>query len=94
MNNHDVAHWGHSLKYLKWDDKKTLTASQKLISRTVHEWYDAKHPAVSHEELKMVNGLTIDHCPIVDQQKSSSTVAIRMELTATNVFHVIISFLR
>ncbi|MCH4223200.1 MAG: hypothetical protein LKF79_05445 [Solobacterium sp.] len=64
MNNHDVAHWGHSLKYLKWDDKKTLTASQKLISRTVHEWYDAKHPAVSHEELKMVNGLTIDHCPI------------------------------
>lgn len=64
MKNHTAAQWGHSLRYLKWDENKSPTACQKLISNTVHEWYDAKHPTASNEELRMINGLTVDHCPI------------------------------
>ena len=39
--------WGSSLKYLKWDRNHELNKEQKLISETVHEWYDAKHRQTS-----------------------------------------------
>ena len=56
-------HWGHSLRKLSWDESKDKTASQKLISSTVHEWYDAKHRISSNEEIKLINSLNISHCP-------------------------------
>ena len=56
-------HWGHSLRKLSWDESKDKTASQKLISSTVHEWYDAKHRISSDEEIELINSLNISHCP-------------------------------
>lgn len=35
-----------------------------LISETVHEWYDAKHPAVTKSEVQFLNSIRPDHCPI------------------------------
>ena len=41
--NNSAAPWGNSLKFLSWDDDDKDDPSKKLISSTVHEWYDAKH---------------------------------------------------
>ena len=48
--------WGTSLRVLPWDkqdDEPTLT--EKLISSTVTEWYEAKHRDPSEEEIKLIN---------------------------------------
>ena len=57
-------HWGHSLRRLSWDESLDKTLSQKLISSTIHEWYDAKHRISSIEEIKLINSIRIDHCPL------------------------------
>ena len=61
---HDVPHWGHSLKYLSFDESEEKTFSETLISSTVHEWYDAKHRISSAEEIRLINSLRIDKCPL------------------------------
>ena len=38
--------------------------SQKLISSTVHEWYDAKHRISSKEEIRLINSISINSCRI------------------------------
>lgn len=56
--------WGRSLKYLSWESEgQPLSASQQLITATVHEWYDAKHRSVSDEEIQFVNSIEKDQCP-------------------------------
>jgi len=57
-------HWGHSLRKLSWDEKEKITLSQKLISSTVHEWYDAKHRFSSKEEIRLINSISINSCRI------------------------------
>ena len=57
-------HWGHSLKRLSWDKKKDISLSQKLISSTIHEWYDAKHRASSAEEIRLINSCKPESCRI------------------------------
>ena len=57
------APYGHSLRNLKWDENKDKTHSQRLISSTVHEWYDAKHRITSKEEIKLINSIRILSCP-------------------------------
>ena len=56
--------WGTSLRILPWDkqdDEPTLT--EKLISSTVTEWYEAKHRDPSEEEIKLINSIEITECP-------------------------------
>ena len=56
--------WGTSLRILPWDkqdDEPTLT--EKLISSTVTEWYEAKHRDPSEEEIKLINNIEITECP-------------------------------
>ena len=57
------APWGNSLKFLPWDGSLDNDPSKKLISSTVHEWYDAKHRSISIEELEFINSLEINNCP-------------------------------
>ena len=57
-------HWGHSLKHLSWDEKEDITLSQKLISSTIQEWYEAKHRSSSAEEIKLINSYKPDSCRI------------------------------
>ena len=47
---------------LSWDEDEDISPSQKLISSTVHEWYDAKHPVSSKEEIKLINSVNIYNC--------------------------------
>ena len=62
--NNSVAPWGNSLKFLSWDDDNDkVDPSKKLISSTVHEWYDAKHRKNSIEEIKFINSIKVTHCP-------------------------------
>lgn len=56
-------HWGRSLRNLSWDEDDKLSLSRKLISSTVHEWYDAKHRITSKEEIKLINSIEVKHCP-------------------------------
>lgn len=55
--------WGGSLKYLKWDNDLELNNEQKLISETIHEWYDAKHRQTSDKEIELINSISVNHCP-------------------------------
>ena len=64
MNHDDQDAWGHSLRTLSWDKNPSISSSQKLISETVHEWYDSKHPAVKKSEVQFLNSLPADHCPV------------------------------
>ncbi len=62
--NNSAAPWGNSLKFLSWDDDINKDdPSKKLISSTVHEWYDAKHRKNSIEEIKFINSIKVTHCP-------------------------------
>ena len=58
----DASSWGSSLKYLPWDKTEENSVSRKLISATVHEWYDAKHRSVSAEEVTLVNSVEVTSC--------------------------------
>lgn len=60
---HTSRHWGRSLRNLSWDESENKTRSQKLISSTVHEWYDAKHRISSIEEIKLINSIDTSCCP-------------------------------
>ena len=62
-NKNNNAPWGNSLKFLPWDGSLDNDLSKKLISSTVHEWYDAKHRSMSIEELEFINSLEINNCP-------------------------------
>jgi transposase-like protein len=70
MSNNNKPVWGYSVRKLPWDNQECpndlsgLTDSEKLISKTVHSWYDAKHSAVSREEVDLVNSIEVDHCPL------------------------------
>ena len=57
-----ASHWGRSLKQLKWDEKEEITESQKLISTTIHEWYEAKHRKNSNEEIELINSQIVLSC--------------------------------
>ena len=57
------APWGNSLKFLSWDNNNEDDPSKKLISSTVHEWYDAKHRKSSKEEIEFINSIEILNCP-------------------------------
>ena len=62
--NNSVAPWGNSLKFLSWDDDINKDdPSKKLISSTVHEWYDAKHRKNSKEEIEFINSVKVNMCP-------------------------------
>ena len=62
--NNSVAPWGNSLKFLSWDDDSNKNdPSKKLISSTVHEWYDAKHRKNSKEEIEFINSVKVNMCP-------------------------------
>lgn len=52
--------WGRSLRKLEWDKYHDISDSQKLISHTIHEWYDAKHPEFSADEIKFLNNRNIE----------------------------------
>ena len=63
-NSRRSSQWGSSLKNLKWDQEdKPLSLSERLISSTVHEWYDAKHRKASEEEITFVNSIPVSKCP-------------------------------
>lgn len=62
-SNSTSSHWGRSLRKLSWDETKDQSFSQKLISSTVHEWYDAKHRISSKEEIELINSISISSCP-------------------------------
>lgn len=64
----NVNHWGRSLRYLSWDKYAHLTETEQLISTTVHEWYDSKHPKPSVNEIKLINSLRITSCPYCGSQ--------------------------
>ena len=55
--------WGSSLRWLAWDKESQISKSQKLISSTIHEWYDAKHRISSDAETELINSLNKSHCP-------------------------------
>ena len=60
----DSSHyWGNSLRYLSWDKNEDISLSRKLISSTIHEWYDAKHRISSKEEIELINSLKVNCCP-------------------------------
>lgn len=61
--NHDDCHWGNSLKFLPWDNSFDKDNTEKMISATVHEWYDAKHRKDSLEEIEFINSIKIKQCP-------------------------------
>ena len=54
--------WGHSLRNLSFDEDEDISLSQKLISSTIHEWYDAKHRVSSDEEIRLINSVRICSC--------------------------------
>lgn len=56
--------WGRSLRCLPWDKQEDISASRKLISTTVHEWYDAKHRKASYEEVVLINEIPVSACRI------------------------------
>lgn len=55
--------WGSSLRLLPWDEESQISESQKLISNTIHEWYNAKHPNSSEEEIELINSIDKKNCP-------------------------------
>ena len=57
------APWDNSLKFLSWDNNNEDDPFKKLISSTVHEWYDAKHRKNSKEEIEFINSIEILNCP-------------------------------
>ena len=62
--NNSTAPWGNSLKFLSWDDDSNKDdPSKKLISSTIHEWYDAKHRKNSKEEIEFINSVNVNMCP-------------------------------
>lgn len=61
--------WGSSLKYLPWDHTRESSLSQKLISATVHEWYDAKHRPSSIEEVELINSVALTSCRCCGSEK-------------------------
>lgn len=62
--------WGYSVKRLPWDDYDNpadlsgLSPDEQLISSTVHLWYDSRHLSASDYEIKFINNIDIQHCPI------------------------------
>lgn len=65
----DASSWGSSLKYLPWDQTQENSLSRKLISATVHEWYDAKHRSSSAEEVALVNSVEVSSCRCCGSEK-------------------------
>jgi transposase-like protein len=55
--------WGSSLKNMLWDNSDDISDSQRLISSTIHEWYDAKHREPSDDEIAFLNNIPISRCP-------------------------------
>ena len=35
-----------------------------MIASAANAWYDAKHPVQTIDEIKMINGLTVEECRI------------------------------
>ena len=64
MNSDDQDACGHSLCTRLWDKNPDISKSQKLISDTVHESHDAKHPAIRGSEVQFLNSLPVNHCAI------------------------------
>ncbi|MDY6034216.1 MAG: hypothetical protein SPI63_01290 [Bulleidia sp.] len=63
MNKPNRSRWGSSLRTLVWElDDRPLTLGEQLISCTIHEWYDAKHPVASIDEINFINSIDVDYC--------------------------------
>lgn len=58
-----ASYWGSSLKRLPWDETNSPSLSQRLISSTIHEWYEAKHSISSQDEILLVNNILKTACP-------------------------------
>ena len=59
-------HWGSSLKRYPWSNKGEETPLESLISSTMNEWYDAKHPSMSIDEINLLNSITPSSCHYCD----------------------------
>lgn len=57
------------MKYLPWDHTQENSLSRKLISATVHEWYDAKHRSSSIEEIVLINSVEVTFCRLCGSEK-------------------------
>jgi len=66
MNNKSSSQWGHSLRVLSWDSEESLSNTETLISDTVHGWYNKKHKEETESEIRLINSISIDHCPYYD----------------------------
>lgn len=51
------------LRSFTWSDNLVKSPGQELVENTVQEWYDAKHPTASQDEVSFVNSLEIEKCP-------------------------------
>lgn len=54
------------LRTFSWSNSKDVSTDQKLIESTVMEWYDAKHPKASLDEVAFINSIPIKRCPLCE----------------------------
>lgn len=67
--------WGTSVRRLPWDDAAERNGLQSLITSTVDEWYEAKHPNASESEIAFFNSIAPASCPacgIADYRKNGT----------------------
>lgn len=51
------------LRSFTWSKDSNVSADQKLIESTITEWYEAKHPKASFEEIEFINSIPMNCCP-------------------------------
>lgn len=68
-NNKNDPHWGNSLKSLPWDEKEDPSATEKLLSSTIHEWHKLRHQSASEDELEFINQIPVSACPYCGADK-------------------------
>ena len=85
--------WGTSLKVLPWDKNAQITDTQQLISSTIHEWYDAKHPITSNDEIQLINKFGKLSCPYCHSKEIVKMDFIKPRYKDTVVNRVAKSFL-
>ena len=60
---------GNSLKSLPWDEKEDPSATEKLLSSTIHEWHKLRHQSASEDELEFINQIPVSACPYCGADK-------------------------
>lgn len=48
------------LRSFTWSKDSNVSADQKLIESTITEWYEAKHPKASFEEIELINSIPMN----------------------------------